>query len=70
VSGSLVERMIEWLGRRQAQAHRIEETTARAEIRLRRIEAVVAEQRRARHSPAVNIIYDRLTGTGQEAARG
>jgi hypothetical protein len=58
-----------WLGRRQATIHRVDETTRRAETRLEWIESVVADQRRAEERPTVNLIYDRLTrdraGTGK-----
>jgi hypothetical protein len=62
-------RLVSWLGRRQAAAHRIEETARRAETRLAFVEAVVAEQQRRASGPTVNIIYDRLTGAGTEVQR-
>jgi hypothetical protein len=63
-------RVITWLGRRQAAAHRVEETARRAETRLQFVESVVAEQQRRASDPTVNIIYDRLTRAGAGAGKG
>jgi len=54
----MFNRAMEWLGRRQAERHNVEETLNRAHARMLRVEAVVAEERRNSQRPHLTIIRD------------
>lgn len=57
----MIERVIDWLGRRHAAIHRADETARAASERIARAESAVAGQRRDGQQAAVNLIYDRIT---------
>ena len=65
----MIERVMDWLGRRHAAIHRADETTRKARERIARAESSVAAQRRDGQQAEVNLIYDRITVVGSRTGK-